>query len=253
MKHKKLILSIWIILILMYAISLSAQSPKSDPNTGDRFWEKDGIMDGNLVRTIFFNHGEIAKYNTPFSGEWPKGSGHLYVDGVAAFVQVECVDEVGDTIHPMEINYRENIDYDPNGYAYGWWPVPGYSAFYQNSPAMSDDRDSWPNIWPDKPEDWAGYWNGYFGKGVKNADLETYYVMDDDYDTEWNFYPDSTDTTRRGIGMEVAVRGFQWSHVLAEDCIFWHFEITNEGTYDFEKVLFGVYVDWGIGQSMPNH
>ncbi|MEA3432266.1 MAG: hypothetical protein U9R01_06305, partial [candidate division WOR-3 bacterium] len=87
---------------------------------------------------------------------------------------------------------------------------------------------------------------------VKNADLETYYVVDDDYDTRWNFYPDHNDTTRRGLGLEVAVRGFQWSHVLAEDCIFWHFAITNEGTYDYEKVLFAFYIDWGVGQSMPS-
>ncbi len=252
MKHKKLTMLIWVVLILFQAVSLSAQPREPDPNTGDRFWEKSGIMDGNMVRTIFFNHGEIAHYNTPFSGEWPKGSGHLYVDGVAAFVQAECVDEDGDTIHPMEINYREDIDFDFGGYALGWWPLPGYCAFYQDSPAMSDDPDSWPVSWPDQPDEWSGYWNGYFGKGVQNADLETYYVIDDDYDTEWNFYPDSTDTTRRGLGLEVAVRGFQWSHVLAEDCIFWHFAITNEGTYTYKNVLFAFYVDWGIGQSMPS-
>jgi hypothetical protein len=252
MSYKKTTMLFLLIFILMNTIPLFAQPREPDPNTGNRFWDKSGVMDGNLARTIFYNHGEIAHYNTPYSGEWPKGSGHLYVDGVAAFVQVECIDEDTNIIHPMSINYREDIDFDENGYARGWWPLPGYCAYYQDSPAMSDDPNSWPVNWPDKPADWAGYWNGYFGKGVKNADLETYYVMDDDYDTEWNFYPDSTDTTRRGIGLEVAVRGFQWSHVLAEDCIFWHFAITNEGTYDFEKVLFGFYVDWGIGQSMPS-
>ncbi len=256
MNCKKLTMLISIILILMQVASLSAQPREPDPNTGNRYWDKSGVMDGNLARTIFYNHGEIAHYNTPFSGEWPKGSGHLYIDGVAAFVQVECVDENDSIIHPMEINYREDIDRDENGYALGWWPLPHYCNYYQDSPAMSDDPESWPAQWPDKPYDWAGYWNGYFGKGVKNADLETYYVMDDDYDTEWNFYPDSTDTTRRGLGLEVAVRGFQWSHVLAEDCIFWHFAITNETDtvvgYKYDKVLFGFYVDWGIGQSMPS-
>ena len=47
--------------------------------------------------------------------------------------------------------------------------------------------------------------------------------------------------------MQVRARGFQWSQVLAEDVIFWYYEITNMGTYDYEKTLFAQYVDWGIG------
>jgi len=77
--------------------------------------------------------------------------------------------------------------------------------------------------------------------------------MDDNADAEWflrtdgegnnyHFYPDSTDTTRRGCGLRVAVRGLQWSHFLAEDCIFWLYEITNVGTTPFDKVAFGMVV-----------
>jgi len=254
MKYIKTVLLVLVVLLLVQGFSLSGQPRDPDPRTGDRNWKKDkGVMDGNLVRTRFANHGEIAYYNRTYSGEWPKGSGHLYIDGVAVFVQAECVDENDSIIHPIEVNYREDTDLHPiNNDAWGWLPLPGYCRYYQDSPALSDDNETWPSKWPDRPADWSGYWNGYFGKGVMNADLETYYVMDDDYDTEWNFYPDSADTSRRGIGLEVAVRGFQWSHILAEDCIFWHFAITNEGNYDFEKVLFGFYIDWGIGQCMPS-
>ena len=43
--------------------------------------------------------------------------------------------------------------------------------------------------------DWDGYWNGYFGKGVQNADLETYFVFDDNEDREYllryNYRPDA--------------------------------------------------------------
>ena len=35
------------------------------------------------------------------------------------------------------------------------------------------------------------FWNGFFGKGVFNADLEAYFVFDDDPDEEWDFYPRS--------------------------------------------------------------
>jgi len=252
MKCKKTVLLISEFLFLIQIASLSGQPLKSDPNTGDPKWRKRGIMDGNMAKTLFYNDGEIGRYREAYSGEWPKGSGHLYIDGVAVIVQAECIDNNGDTIHPMETMYYEFMDVNPEtNEPMGWAPVPGYCNYYQDSPALSDDPESWPDHWPDKPPEWAGYWNGYFGKGVKNADLETYFVMDDDQDVEWNFYPDSSDTSRRGLGMEVACRGFQWSHVLAEDCIFWHFAITNESTYDYKKVLFGYYIDWGIGETMP--
>ena len=120
-----------------------------------------------------------------------------------------------------------------------------------HEPARSDVSSSWPEIWPDRPSDWKGSWNGFFGKGVFNADVETYFVFDDNEDREYllrnNFTPDANDPTRGGLGMQVRARGFQWSQVLAEDVIFWYYEITNMGTYDYEKTLFAQYVDWGIG------
>jgi hypothetical protein len=98
---------------------------------------------------------------------------------------------------------------------------------------------------------WSGYWNGYFGKGVLNADLETVFVFDDDPDKEpnqkMNFYCDNRDTTRGGVGLVVKARGFQWSQVLAEDCIFWLYDIQNESTNDYNNSYFAEYIDWGIG------
>ena len=76
-------------------------------------------------------------------------------------------------------------------------------------------------------------------------------MFDDNEDRHYllnnNFIPDADDPTRGGLGMQVRARGFQWSQVLAEDVIFWYYEITNMGTYDYEKTLFAQYVDWGIG------
>ncbi|MCP4711663.1 MAG: hypothetical protein GY869_23845, partial [Planctomycetes bacterium] len=96
------------------------------------------------------------------------------------------------------------------------------------------------------------YWHGFFGRGVKNADIETYYVMDDANDKEWcrppfNYFPIAADSARGGLGLRVEVRGFQWSHVLAEDCIFWLYDIVNisDGTYD--QTVFGFLTDVGVG------
>ncbi len=218
-----------------------------DKNVGDRKNTREGIMDGNLVRTLFKNHGEVSNWPNQPSGEWPKGSGHSYVDGVPVIVQVETQDINGKTIHPLETMYREFVDLSPELKPWGWAPLPGYFNPDQNSPAMSDNRETWPASWPDRPAEWAGHWNGFFGKNQFNAQLETYFVFDDDPDEEFEFFPDANDPQRRGVGLEVATRGFQWSNVLAEDVIFWLYEITNEGTTDYEKALYAQYIDWGVG------
>lgn len=225
-----------------------------DKNKGSHFETKKGFMDGNLVGTVYYNFGEIADWlNEPSrSGVWPKGTNHTYVDGVAVIVQSEVRDQLGNVFHPLETNYYEYTRHNvATGVTYGWWPIPGYSAKYQSSPAESNDPNTWPNHWPDRGIDWDGYWNGFFGKGVNNADLESYFVFDDNEDREYilknGFYPDADDTTRGGLGMQVHARGFQWSQVLAEDVIFWLYEITNMGTTDYAKTLFAQYVDWGIG------
>ncbi len=47
--------------------------------------------------------------------------------------------------------------------------------------------------------------------------------------------------------MEVATRGFQWTHVLAQDVIFWHYEITNECDVFYPDIFYAQYIDWGVG------
>ena len=247
-------------------LGITTHSLAQQPH-GDRAYTRWGIMDGNLVRTKFANHGEVAEWPEQPSCEWPKGSGHSYVDGVAPFVAIEVMDVEGKIIHIMETQYREFMDISPEGEPMGWTPLPGYCNPFQDSPAISDDPNSWPEFWPDKldsPDDpgWRGIdletgidsdpdnaaWNGYFGKVIM-ADLETYFVMDDYNDKEYKYYPDPSDPSRGGLGLRVGVRGFQWSHVLAEDVIFWHYDITNISAYDYKKVLFGMYMDSGVGGS----
>lgn len=220
-----------------------------DPNKGDIIYTKRGIMDGNNVRTIFYNHGEIAHFPDQPSGEWPKGTGHTYVDGISVIVQAETRDSSGQIIHPLETNYREFIRKDPvTGVPWGWEPLPGYADPTQDQPAMSNKPETWPRTWPDRSADWNGLWNGYFGRGIQNADVETYFRMDDAADKGYPAYrPVATDTSRGGLGLQVAVRGFQWSQVLASDVIFWYYEITNIAQQDYTKTVFAQYVDWGIG------
>jgi len=239
--------------IFIFCMAAGAWAQRqADPNVGKLQFTRQGIMDGNLVRTIFWNHGEIADWPNQPSGEWPKGSGHSYVDGVALVVAAPIVDASGRRHHAVQTRYREDMDVSPEQIPWGFAPLPGYlsddpKTNLINSPAISNDPRTWPFQWPDRPIDWAGQWNGFFGKGVTNADLESYIVFDDDADEEFLFYPDPSDSSRRGLGLEVASRLFQWNQVLAQDVIFAIYFITNEGKTDYDSAYFAFHVDWGIG------
>ncbi|MEX0720894.1 MAG: hypothetical protein WD059_09515 [Balneolaceae bacterium] len=250
LKYNFLIATGLLLMVSTFNFSALAQE---DEDHGSNRWTQWGIMDGNRVRTLYSNHGEIARWPDQPSGEWPKGSGHSYVDGVAFIVSAKTKDAQGTTITPMSTNYREFIDRDPvSKIPWGFAPLVGFSNPFQNFPARSDDETTWPQAWPDRPIDWAGQWNGWFGKGVKNADLETYFVFDDAEDREWiqpphEFYPCPGEEGRGGMGLEVRARGFQWNHPLAQDVIFWLYEIENECEVDYEEMYFAQYIDWGIG------
>jgi hypothetical protein len=109
---------------------LSDSGPFIDPNKGNIIYTKKGIMDGNLVRTLYLNHGEIALWPDSPSGEWPKGTGQQYIDGVAIIVQARVpanhpTNREGRDIFPLQTNYREFIRKDPvTGIPWGWAPLP---------------------------------------------------------------------------------------------------------------------------------
>lgn len=249
------------ILIIITTITLFPQSAQTllyrQDAHGDVKYRREGLMDGNLVRTRFYNNGEVGQWPYSMSGEWPKGSGHTYLDGVAVLITTEITTPGNNQInHPMETSYREWMDKDPlTGTIWGMEPVPGYLNEKYTKPAMVTDMKSWPVYWPSAlnltPE-WNGYWYGYFGRGVVNSEFETFFVMDDAVDGEWTrmpylYFPIKSDTTRGGIGLRTEIRGFQWSHVLAEDIVFWHYDIANLADSTYQKTYFGFYTDCGVG------
>ena len=229
-----------------------------DDEYGNIQYRREGVMDGNLVRTLFYNNGEVGQWPFQPSGEWPKGTGHSYLDGVAVLIASQLV-APGDNsiITPLETSYREWMDKDPNtGQIWGLEPLPGYSNLKSTNPAISNDPKSWPELWPralpNVNENWDGLWYGYFGRGVINSDFETFFVMDDSKDGEFTrlpyaYYPIAADNNRGGLGLRNEVRGFQWSHVLAEDIIFWHYDIINISDRDYDNTVFGFYTDAGVG------
>ena len=254
-----------------------------------------GVMDGNLIETNYRNHGEMSRFGDIPHGVWPRGTGGRHIDGVglliSGLVEAERVKwanlspffaNVPDTVvAPAIINYRDfGRKVGADGFIWGWLPLQGFhnpnridpiTGAARPIPAKSTDPSSWPAFWPDRlgnadDPGWPGKWNGLFGKGVFNADQETYYVIDDGRDYEYRidpitrqpnsrngvFYPDPGDSTMGGMGLQVQVRHLQWANILAEDILFLLYRVTNVGPYDHETLYFTNIVDFGLGQDESN-
>lgn len=241
--------------------------PPDQRGRGDA--ERSGTHDAANLRTMFWNYGMVGDYprdpgnvdlSTFHSVEVPKGSGMNYSDGITPFVLAKIKARNGQDLYVMETGFRERQAISPShNRVMRFEPRPGYfqadpGINFARSPAISNDARTWPGIWPDRlldPDDpgWAGKWNGYFGQRPA-ADQESYTVMDDDYYDAWDFRPDSRDSTRHGLGLRVEVRGFQWANPQAGNVVFWHYDITNEGTTDYnDNIMFGLYMDSGVGGS----
>ncbi|MBK7672586.1 MAG: hypothetical protein IPJ24_14560 [bacterium] len=260
----------------LLAASLLAMSARADvvvpvpqDQRGRADAERAGQHDANNIRTIFWNYGMVGDYprdpvnvdlSVFHSAEAPKGSGMNYSDGVTPFVLAKVQTTGGQEIYIMETGFRERQGVSPYfDRDMRFEPRPGYfqadpALNPGRSPALSNDPRTWPSYWPDRLDDgddpgWEGSWNGYFGKQVV-ADQESYMVLDDDYYDAWNYFPDSRDPTRRGLGLRIEVRGFQWANPQARNVIFWHYDITNESTTDYnDNIIFGLYMDSGVGGS----
>ena len=246
---------------------------------------QDAIMNGNKITTQIWNYGSISapgNHTTdivwnglgygyefgPFVGAEvpvPKGS-HIdakpKVDSLGNIV----TDANGDTVYIAHVISDGLIslggEVSPDGtMRWGWEPLATnddgtvqYQDPTQDHIATSDDidrnkdgkPDSWPSGWySDALKRYV--WPGALRVGATNADKEAFYVMDDRDNKEFEYYPFPNDSSRKGLGLEVEVRTYQWVNPLAEDAIFIIYKISNRSPKDLDKVLFGMWGDPHIG------
>lgn len=254
---------------------------------GTANFRKVGVHRGNQVRTVFSNWGVIAQPGT----EGPRGAWKFdangYVGDVSPVVGVRlpikdywrgavAPDGVNDTIYSVIITPvdRPGGGEGGSGKSYTFEPIPGFANPFLDEVgkgvAMSHLPETWPEQWPDYPS-WtysgepiivdgedvspAVDWNGFFGRAQQNADQESYFWMDDFNDEENNlvnqFFCDSTDVSRMGHGLQVSVRGLQWSNFLAQDVVFWLYNIKNDGTSTYDQAVFGTIVGTYVGVEDP--
>ena len=180
------------------------------------------------------------------------------------------LDENGNQVYVMRIVSDGLVsnggEVSPDGSSYWGWqpiacaePVGSFGGLQVVNPQSikiptnddaDNDLDGKPDSWP---EDWYNesleryLWPGALQQGASNADKETLYFMNDYNNGEFSYWPFPSDSTKRGLGLEVEVRLYQWANPLAEDVIFLIYKITNKSEKDLEKVIFGMWGDPHVG------
>jgi len=276
-----------ILLAILTVLPLEAFAQQRITERGTPNFRKVGVHRGNQVRTVFTNYGVIAQPGN----EGPRGAWRYdangYVGDVSPLVGLRLPirdyrrgqnppDGIPDTIYSVIITPvdRPGGGEGGGGGSYTFEPIPGFANPFTKDVgkgvAMSHQPDTWPPFWPDYP-DWTYSgdpiiidgkdvtpqvdWNGFFGRGQLNADQESYFWMDDNRDQEayllYGFLPDTMDLSRRGQAIQVSVRGLQWSNFLAQDVIFWLYNIKNDGTENYGQAVFGVLVGTYVGVENP--
>lgn len=237
-------LIIAIFLIHLFNLQLFSQHVPSSER-GDPALRKKTSLDANDVRVTVMNHGHTGRYGgvpiyeqTPY--EWPKNSGQVYLAQTTVFIGAEVVDKNGVTVHIIDV---DNGRSSPQGTTWNFEPVSGYFNPVKGNIANSNDPESWPDFWPDRLADstdpgWSGSWDGYLGKNRFIEGQELYYKMSDDRYDRYEYYPDETDLTRKGLGLLVKGRVIELTDPIARDIVFQIYEIKNDGTKPLNKLAF---------------
>ncbi|MDI6779654.1 MAG: hypothetical protein QME25_05615 [Bacteroidota bacterium] len=231
---------------------------------GDPKYRAKGQMEGNNIRTTIHNFcltgrtGGEFPYSEQTPYEWPKNTGQVYLAMTVLFVGGEVIDNTGTIQKIVDVgNFRTS----PEGKTWNLEPVPGYYNPNRQEVATSVDKETWPPFWPDRLGDqvdpgWRGSWNGYFGKNIFNADQEMFFrASDDRYYRFVDYFPDTTDLTRKGLGILVDVRTLAWNQVLVNDALYLLNYVKNDGTKDITKVAVTLwYADFvgGDGDSQDD-
>ncbi|MFH1196620.1 MAG: hypothetical protein V1720_13040 [bacterium] len=286
-------------LCFLLAAQLYAQTDQYEGPTdesGDPGALRVGLMNGNRVSLRFSNKIALGGWPSPDVSFWPNDDTGLNTLDALNLIVGNIVYLRNDSIAVTDENEIQNdatlkklwyvqssslqggfMDQNAGGTVdWGFNPVFGYFNELNDYPAMSNLPDSWPlNGWPSRgfEKKWPGEWNGRFGRGIKYADMEAYYVANDAQDLEnlqsiskQKFYPrpgvkigdiSPGDITVQlgspwgGLGIRVEVRTYQWNNLQSRDAIFFEYNISNISEYDLARGVFGFYLDAANGNKAP--
>lgn len=223
---------------------------------------KETIITGNQIRVLVTNQGSISTPDADNANAdlvWPAGPNGLgYAYEFGPLIGAEVIDENGDTLHIISDGFINPADgdYEPGTTnRWGWEPKRGFADPNSNEVAtfsdLDTDQDGKPDSWP---ENWYNQtlgryvWPAFLGDDATTPDEEVFYVMDDLDNAEFpTYHPFPSDSTLKGLGMDLQVRIFQFNNPLAEDLIFLVYTVTNISQQPIDKVFLGMFGDPHIG------
>ena len=229
------------------------------------------IMRGNKITTIVYNYGNITRPNTLGNVAdlvWNKlGYGFEFDPLVAGEVLVDKKDTSGAVIGKDTIRILDDGmwligqgGYSPDGsQKWGWLPKAGYAdpspnldiASWSHRSDVGGDLTRKPHSWP---ESWYNnvlgryVWPAFLGSDATTPDEEVYFIVDDYTNKKYEYYPFAPiDSSKRGLGLDMECRFFQFNNPLAEDIIFLVYQVTNRSKNTINRVYFGMYGDPHVG------
>lgn len=257
---------------------------KSAATASDILSIQKAIINGNKITTEIWNYGSISSAGNRVTDIVWEGLGYGYEFGPFISAEVEVPpqshvdafiarDEAGNPItdvngnpvwHAIVISdglRSSGPEISPDGREFwGVIPlagndqgVPYASPTSTRIPTNNDidrDNDGKPDSWPEgwfNPNLRKYVWPGALRQGASNADQEVFFVVDDRFNREFEYFPFPSDSSQRGLGIEIEFRYYQWSNPLAEDIIFLVYRVTNKSAKDLNNVFFGMWGDPHIG------
>jgi len=198
-----------------------------------------GLHDKNEVITSFSNFGTISSPGGINDLVWPKESNIGYAWEMDFFIAATVIDVNGAMRHIVSERAADGGDQSPQGDPWGWEPLAGFVNLDNAYIAMSDAPSSWPADWTE--------WNSIHSNGEIVADQESFYVISESVNQEFEYYPVPSDSSVRGLGLQVEVRGFQWDNREYKDFLLVNYKITNVSDKTLDSIIAGIYGDPHIG------
>jgi hypothetical protein len=224
---------------------------------------KETIITGNEIKVLLTNQGSISTPDADNSDAdlfWPRGTGGLgyaFEFGPLVAAEVPHAFLSDSLLHIVNDGFIRPADGDfapGTAEPWGWLPKIGFSdpnsSELATFTALDRNLDGKPDSWPEAffNETLGRYvWPAFLGDDATTPDEEVFYIMDDFNNAEFPYYPFPDDSTKRGLGLELNVRIFQFNNALAEDIIFLVYTITNVSSKRLDKVYLGMFGDPHVG------
>ncbi|MCF7885375.1 MAG: hypothetical protein K9M80_02680 [Candidatus Marinimicrobia bacterium] len=247
---QRLIYKIIFILILFSILSYSQYGIPHVTNSNTEV--KTGIMNGNRIVNYFRNNTNlnISGNRGEDLEDWPNDTQFKRMAKETRLLvsYVVYLDEAGEPVKNPE-GAVDSVIFLETGYSdgnQGFLPLAGFSAEGSETPAMSNDQNTWPTNWPhlNSNNHIEKIWPGRNGVGKINADLETFFMTSNanSVDNDKSFK-----SRKNGLELLCEQRGYQWNSYPVDNAIIWEYNLTNISDYDISKIRLGLFRSNEIG------